>query len=62
MPITMTLEGLCGSCSKVGKTHVPRSLPGDVIICYLCGTIEARTADNEPCGLTLEQWDELEAA
>ena len=55
----MTLEGFCDSCAKVGKTHVPRSLPGDVIICYLCGAIEACDADDQSCGLTLAQWDDL---
>jgi hypothetical protein len=62
MPVIVALEGLCGSCAKVGKTHVSRSLPGDVIICCLCGNAEARDADDQPCGLTLEQWDDLEAA
>lgn len=59
--MTMALEGLCDSCAKVSKIHVPRLMSGDVIICWLCGAIEARDADNRPCGLTLEQWDDLEA-
>lgn len=61
MPVIVALDGLCDSCAKVGKTHVPRSLPGDVVICCLCGSIEARDADNQSCGLTLDQWNDLEA-
>jgi hypothetical protein len=62
MPVIVALEGLCDPCAKVGKAHVPRSLPGDVVICCLCGVVEARDADDQPCGLTLDQWDDLEAA
>lgn len=62
MPVIVALEGLCDPCAKVGKAHVPRSLPGDVVICCLCGVVEARDADDRPCGLTLDQWDELEEA
>lgn len=62
MPVIVALEGFCGSCAKVGKAHVPRLLPGDVVICCLCGIVEARDADGQPCGLTLDQWEDLEAA
>lgn len=57
---TVVLDQFCASCAKVGKTRVPRSLPGDVVICCLCGDVSALSADLEPVGLTLAQWDELD--
>lgn len=60
MPVTVALEGLCDSCAKVGKMYVPGLMPGDVLICCLCGDVSARGADLETVGLTLSQCDEVE--
>jgi hypothetical protein len=53
---------LCRLCREAAYPAQTSEMPGDIVVCGMCGLAYGLDADANPVALTLEQWDKLEQA